>query len=133
VTDGASESSAALARRVLEALSRGDVQAFAGLLHPEIEIHTARGVRRGRDEAEEWAQKRYEHLERHYAIDRMDVDGEQVLVLVRAQYVWRDSGLVGDEEPVAIELAFRDGRLIRWTFREDRAAAPGGSKRSGGG
>jgi ketosteroid isomerase-like protein len=133
VTDGASESIVALARRVLEALSRGDVQAFAGLLHPEIEIHTARGVRRGRDEAEEWAQKRYEHLERHYAIDRMDVDGDQVLVLVRAQYVWRDSGLVGDEEPIAIELAFRDGKLIRWTFREDRAGTKGGSKRSGGG
>ena len=133
MTDGASESSAALARRVLEALSRGDVPSFAAIVHPEIEIHTARGVHRGTDEATEWAQKRYEHLERHYAIDRMDVDGDQVLVLVRAQYVWRDSGLVGDEEPIAIELAFRDGRLIRWTFREDRAAAPGGSKRSGGG
>jgi hypothetical protein len=133
VTNGGSESSAALARRVLEALSHGDVQSFAVLLHPEVEIHTARGVRRGRDEAEEWAQKRYEHLERHYAIDRMDVNGDVVLVLVRAQYVWRDSGLVGDEEPTVIELAFSDGKLIRWTFREDLAGASGGTKRSGAG
>jgi hypothetical protein len=63
----------------------------------------------------------------------MDVDGDEVLVLVRAQYVWRDSGLVGDEAPIAIELAFTDGKLIRWTFREDRAGMRGGSKRSGGG
>lgn len=133
MTNGGSESSAALARRVLEALSHGDVQSFAALLHPEVEIHTARGVRRGRDEAEEWAQKRYEHLERHYAIDRMDVNGDVVLVLVRAQYVWRDSGLVGDEEPTVIELAFSDGKLIRWTFREDLAGDSGGTKRSGAG
>jgi ketosteroid isomerase-like protein len=111
------ESSAELARRVLGALSRGDVQAFAALLHPEIEIRTARGVRRGREEAEEWAQKRYEHLERHYSIDELQVSGEEVLALVRTQYVWRDTGLVGDEEPTAIELAFRDGQLVRWAFR----------------
>ena len=115
---------AELARRVLEALSRGDVPAFAALLHPKVEIRTARGVRRGAEEAEEWARKRYEHLERHYVIDRLEVRGERVLALVRTQYVWRESGLVGDEAPVTIELAFRDGRLIGWAFRDDLAVAP---------
>jgi len=41
-----------------------------------------------------------------------------VLAFVRTQYVWRDTGLVGDEEPTEIELAFRDGKLVRWAFRE---------------
>jgi ketosteroid isomerase-like protein len=127
------KSSAELAREVLGALSGGDVQAFAALVHPEIEIRTARGVRRGGEEAEEWAQKRYEHLERRYAIDQMRVDGDDVLVLVRAQYVWRDSGLVGDEEPTVIELGFERGKLIRWAFRDDLAADwdgnPGGAGR----
>jgi ketosteroid isomerase-like protein len=116
------KSSAELARQVLGALSNGDVQAFAELLHPELEIHTARGVRRGKDEAEEWAQKRYEHLERHYAIDELRVDGDDVLALVRTQYVWRESGLVGDEQPTVIELEFEDGKLVRWAFREDLTA-----------
>jgi ketosteroid isomerase-like protein len=116
------ESRAELARRVIEALSEGDIQAFAALAHPEIEVHTSRGVRRGRDQVEEWAQKRYEHLERRYAIDELRVDGDDVRALVRTQYVWRDSGLVGDEEPTVIELSFRDGKLARWRFREDPAA-----------
>ena len=123
------ETQAELARQVLAALSRGDVQAFAALLHPDVEIRTARGVRRGAEEAEEWAHKRYEHLERRYAIDELQVKGDSVLAHVRTQYVWRDSGLVGDEEPTVIELAFEDGRLIRWTFREElamEAADPGG-------
>jgi ketosteroid isomerase-like protein len=115
------ESSAELARYVLAALSRGDVQAFAALVHPEIEIRTARGSRRGLEQAEEWAQKRYAHLERRYAIDELRAKGDEVLAIVRAQYVWRDTGLVGDEEPTVIELAFRDGRLVLWAFREDLA------------
>ena len=112
-------SSADLARQVLAALSRGDVPAFAALLHPEVEIHTARGTHRGRDAATEWAQKRYEHLERQFEIDRVDSRGDEVVALVRTQYVWRESGLVGDEEPTIIDLAFADGKLVRWAFRED--------------
>jgi ketosteroid isomerase-like protein len=115
------ESQAELARRVLGALSRGDVAAFAALLDPGVEIRTARGVRRGAEEAEEWAHKRYEHLERRYAIDELRVKSDAVLAHVRTQYVWRESGLVGDEEPTVIELAFRDGKLIRWAFREELA------------
>jgi ketosteroid isomerase-like protein len=120
-------SSVELARAVLEALSEGDVSLFSALAHPDIEIVTSRGVRRGRDQAEEWARKRYEHLERRFAIDELRADGDSVLALVRTQYVWRESGLVGNEAPAVIELGFRDGKLVRWEFREDLAVerAPG--------
>lgn len=109
---------AALARQVLEALSHGDVPGFVALAHPEIEIHTARRVHRGGDEAEHWARKTYEHLERHFAIDRLDERGDRVVVGVRVQYIWRESGLVGDEEPISIELRFADGKLVRWEYLE---------------
>ena len=115
----AAPSSAELARQVLAALSRGDVPAFSELVHPEIEIHTARGCYSGRDQAEEWAQKRYEHLERHFAVDGLDAEGDEVVARVHTQYVWRESGLVGNEEPAVIDLAFADGKLVRWAFRED--------------
>jgi ketosteroid isomerase-like protein len=114
----ADPSNVELARQVLAALSSGDLPAFAAMVHPEIEIHTARGVYRGRDEAEEWALKKYEHLQRHFAIDRLDAHGDEVVARVRTQYVWRESGLVGDEQQAAIDLAFADGKLVRWEFRE---------------
>jgi ketosteroid isomerase-like protein len=109
---------AELARQVLAALSHGNVPGFAALVHPDIEIHTARGVYRGADGATEWAQKRYEHLERHFAVDRLEEKGNEVTAKVRTQYVWRESGLVGDEEPAIVHLGFADGKLIRWQFRE---------------
>ncbi len=127
------KSSAELARAVLGALSGGDIQAFSLLVHPEIEIQTSRAVHRGKDQAEEWAQKRYEHLERHYAIDELRGDGDVVLAIVRTQYVWRESGLVGDEQPTVIELGFRDGMLIRWVFRDALEVDQDGTAASGEG
>ena len=44
---GKSDASSGVARLILDALGRGDVEAFARLLHPEVEIHTARGIRDG--------------------------------------------------------------------------------------
>ncbi len=111
-------SNAELARQVLGALSHGDVLGFAALIHPRIEIHTARGVYRGPEEAQEWARKRYEHLERYFAIDRLEESGEEVTARVRTQYVWRDSGLMGDEELVTIHMRFAGGKLVRWEYRE---------------
>lgn len=114
----ASASNAELARQVLETLSLGDVSDFAAIVHPEIEIRTAKTTHLGPEAATEWAQKRYEHLERHFAIDRLEEQGDHVVARVRTQYVWRESGLVGNEEPAVIDLAFKDGKLWRWEFRE---------------
>lgn len=114
----ATPDNADLARQVLAALSHGDVPGFAALVHPDVEIYTARGVYRGPDAATEWARKRYEHLERHFGIDRLEERGNEVVARVRTQYVWRESGLVGDEEPTTIHLAFADGKLVRWEFRD---------------
>ncbi len=110
-------SNAELARRALEALSIGDVPDFAAILHPEIEIRTAQTTYLGPEAATEWAQKRYEHLERRFVIDRLEEKGDHVVARVRTQYVWRDSGLVGDEEPAVIDLGFRDGKLLSWELR----------------
>jgi ketosteroid isomerase-like protein len=111
------------ARQVLEALSRGDVEAFARLVDPEVEIRTARGVRRGIEAAMEWASSAYEHLERRYEIDEMHVAGGDVLVLARVQYVWRESGEVGDTSPVGVAMRFEHGRLRRWQVYDDPVEA----------
>lgn len=108
-----------LARRVLDALSRGDAEGFGALAHPGIEIHTARGVRRGREEAVAWAARGYEHLQRRYVIDELRESGERVVALARVQYVWRESGEVADESLVAIVLDLESGKLRRWRLFDD--------------
>jgi ketosteroid isomerase-like protein len=114
-----SESNAEVARRILEAISEGDVDAFVALLDPDVEIQTQRGVRRGRDEVARWARSKFEHLERRYEVDEVHTAGTRVVVLARVQYVWRETRKVGDESLVGIVLDLRDGRLLRWRLYDD--------------
>jgi hypothetical protein len=109
------------ARDVLETLSRGESGRFARLVHPEVEIHTARGTKRGREAAETWAHNTYDHLDRRYEIGEMHVAGEDVLVLANVQYVWRESGEIGDSTPVAVLMRFEGGFLRRWQVFDDPA------------
>jgi len=104
---------------VLAALSDTDTEAFAELVHPEIEIVTERGVRRGAEGAIRWAGRRYEHLERRFVIDELREQGDTVVALARIQYVWRETKLLGDELLHAIAIGFRDGKLVRWRVYDD--------------
>jgi ketosteroid isomerase-like protein len=106
-----------LARAVLDALSRDDTAAFGEIAADDIEIHTARGTRDGHAEAVAWAANKYDHLQRRYAVDRIEVaeDGG-VTVHGRTEYVWKEGGEVADSSPVAIEMRFSRGRLVLWRF-----------------
>ena len=113
------ESNADVARRLLAALSAQDADAFADLVDPQVEIYTQRGVRVGREEATRWARRRFAHLERRYEVDEVRESGDRVVVLARVQYVWRESGKVGDEWLHGVALEFRNGKLTRWRLYDD--------------
>ena len=105
-----------LARRVLAAISDGDTERFGELVADDVEIHTARGTRRGRVEAIAWAAGKYDHLQRRLEIDELERSREGIVVRGRSEYVWNEGGEVADSSPVAIELRFADGKLARFRF-----------------
>lgn len=88
------------------------------LVHPEVEIHTARTVHRGREAAMDWAAKSYDHLVRRYEPSELDQRDDEVVVTGEVQYVWRESGEVGDSAPVEITLGLRDGLISSWRLRD---------------
>ena len=108
-----------LARRFLAALSVGDRAAVGELVHPEIEIRTERTVHRGRVAAMEWAGKVFDHLVRRYVPIDVESTPSGVLVHAELQYVWRQSGEVGDTSRVAIELGIRDGLISSWYLTDE--------------
>lgn len=93
--------------------------AVGELVHPEVEIRTERTVHRGREAAMDWSQKSFDHLVRRYSPVEIEQAENGVLVEAELQYVWRDSGEVGDSSPVEIELGVRDGLISSWYLRED--------------
>ena len=101
-----------LAPAVVAAINARDPAGLEPLLHPLVELRTARGLKVGVEEVLAWAAKSYDHLDRRYAVEEASRQVEPVLMVGEVQYVWRDSGEVGDRAPIALALAF-DGGLLR--------------------
>ena len=108
-----------LARRFLAALSACDREAVGELVHPEVEIRTERRVHRGREAAVAWAGKEFDHLIRRYVPVEIEETGSGVLVHANLEYVWRESGEVGDTSRVRIELGVRDGLISSWHLEDE--------------
>jgi ketosteroid isomerase-like protein len=111
----------ALARRVLAAISDGDTETFGDLVADDVEIHTARGVRKGHAEAIAWAANKYDHLHRRFEIDELVRADGSLIVRGRSEYVWNEGRKVADSSPVEIELRFADGKLALWRFLDGPA------------
>lgn len=90
------------------------------LVHPDVEIRTERTVHRGREAASRWAGKTFDHLVRRYLPLEIEQRENGLLVHAELQYVWRESGEVGDSSRVAIELGIRDGLISSWYLSDER-------------
>jgi hypothetical protein len=100
----------------------GDRAAVGELVHPEVEIRTERTVHRGRPAAMDWSAKVFDHLARRYVPVEIEETPSGVLVHAELQYVWTDSGVVGDTSRVAIELGVRDGLISSWYLVDEPEA-----------
>jgi hypothetical protein len=89
------------------------------LVHPEIEIRTERTVHTGREAAVAWAGKAFDHLVRRYVPVDFEPTAGGILVHAELQYVWRESGEVGDTQRVRIELGIRDGLVSSWHLEDE--------------
>lgn len=66
-----------------------------------------------------WSSKGFDNLDRRYLPVSIEPREDGVLVRADLQYVWRESGEVGDSSAVAIELGIRDGLISSWYVIEE--------------
>ena len=101
-----------------------DLDAFVAVLHPDVELQTARGLRIGREEARAWGTRNPSgHLEQRYLIEELREHTDHVVALVRKQWWWSESEELADDEPAAAMFTFKDGLISRWQPFTDRAEA----------
>lgn len=115
-----------LVRAFFEAFNSQDLDRFAEVLHPDVELQTARGLRKGRDEARRWATKDPNGgLEQTLVLDEVLTDGRgsHALAVYRKQWHWREDGELAHSDDVAALVTFRDGLIARWQPYEDPAEA----------
>ena len=114
----------ATVRRFYDAFHRQDLDAFVATLDPHVELQTMRGLRRGLDEAREWATKNpHGELDQRLVIEDLVEHHNHVLALLRVQWWWKHEDDLADEHEGAALFTFADGRICRWQPFRDRAEA----------
>ena len=115
---------AAVVRRFYETFESQELDEFVNVLHPQVELQTARGLRRGLNESREWARKSETgELDQRFIVEELIEHGSHVLALVSKQWWWRAEDELAEEHPVAAVFTLRDGRIARWQPFEDRDEA----------
>ncbi len=107
----------------LEAIGDRDLERLRPMLDPGVVISTGRTDYEGVERALEWAQKAYDYLDRRYVVEELMPLGDAWLVGARVEYVWRESGEVGDATPIWLTAEVGPGCLRKLALHDDEQAA----------
>jgi len=110
-----------------EAISDRDGDRLLPLLAPGASIRTMRGSHEGADAILAWMRKGYDHLDKRYVLQELELEtpagAGPMLGDARVEYVWRETGEVGDSAPIFIVVELVGGLLLRLEFYETRDEA----------
>lgn len=113
-----------VARAFIAAFNERNLDAFVATLHPGVEIHGMRGLRRGRAEAREWATRPPGGVQQRILVEDMREAGDFVVALIVREWWWAEGeereGLAGRDE-MAWLFRFEDGLVREWRPFDDRA------------
>ncbi len=116
-------------RAFVDAFNDEDLEALLATLSEDVEIQSSRGLVEGREEARRWATRQPSgELEQRLVVDRLTEHGAHAIADLRRQWVWRESGEIGDEQAIYYVATLRDGLICRWqpfAEREDALRAAG--------
>lgn len=110
-------------REFIRAFNEGDLEAFVATLHPQVEVHAAKGLRKGIDAARIWATKKPGGVQQHVVLDTLYEDEDRAVALITRQWRWAEDGRLAREEQAAWLFCLRGGRVVSWRSFEDRAEA----------
>jgi hypothetical protein len=116
-------------REFIRAFNERDLDAFVAVLHPEVEIHASRGLRKGIEEARLWATRAPGGVQQTIELEQLYVDGIEggggrAVALINRHWHWEEDedGLAGvDEMAWAFELS--EHRVLSWRPFDDREEA----------
>ncbi len=99
----------------INAFNAEDLERLGEVLDPDVVIHSARGAKRGIDEALAWARRVPEgELHQRIELDSIEVEGDHAVALVRKQWWWHDSAELAREDEMAWVFELHDGKVRSW-------------------
>lgn len=115
-------------RAFIQAFNARDLDAFVETLDPEIELHSGRGLRKGREAARVWATRAPGGVQQTIEVEELFEDdteggGGRALALIKRVWHWDEDGSAAGEDEMAWLFELHDQRIRSWRPFEDREAA----------
>ncbi|HEY1854391.1 MAG TPA: nuclear transport factor 2 family protein [Solirubrobacterales bacterium] len=115
-------------REFVRAFNERDLDGFAAVLDPEVELHAMRGLRKGREAARVWATRKPGGVQQEIELEQLYEDGTEsgggrAVALIVRRWHWEESGELAGAEPMAWAFELRDHRVLSWRPYEDREKA----------
>jgi limonene-1,2-epoxide hydrolase len=115
-------------REFIRAFNERDLDAFEAVLDPEVELHSMKGLRKGREAARLWATRASGGVQQTIELEQLYEDGTEAgggaaLALVRRVWRWDEDGSAAGEDEMAWLFELRDHRVRSWRPFDDRSEA----------
>lgn len=115
-------------REFIRAFNERDLDAFVAVLDPEVELHSMKGLRKGREAARLWATRSPGGVQQTIELDELYEDGTEsgggsAVALIKRRWTWEEDGSIASEEPMAWLFELHDHRIRSWRPYDDRSEA----------
>jgi limonene-1,2-epoxide hydrolase len=115
-------------REFIRAFNERDLDAFAAVLDPEVELHSMKGLRKGREAARVWATRDPGGVQQTIVLDELweeglEGGGGRAVALIRRLWHWEEDGAAAGVDEMAWAFELRDHRIRSWRPHEDRREA----------
>jgi limonene-1,2-epoxide hydrolase len=115
-------------REFIRAFNERDLDGFVATLDSAVELHSGRGLRRGREAARAWATRPPGGVQQTIELEQLFEDdteggGGRALALVKRAWHWEEDGSAAGEEEMAWLFELHEHRVRSWRPFEDRESA----------
>ncbi|HEX7246230.1 MAG TPA: nuclear transport factor 2 family protein [Solirubrobacterales bacterium] len=115
-------------REFVRAFNDRDLDAFVAVLDEEVELHSMKGLRKGREAARLWATRPPGGVQQTIELEEIyedDTEGGagRALALIRRVWSWDEDGTHASTEEMAWLFGLHEHRVRSWRPFEDRESA----------
>jgi limonene-1,2-epoxide hydrolase len=120
-------------REFIRAFNEQDLPAFAAVLDPDVEIHAARGLRRGVEAAVKWGTRAPGGVQQQIEIDELHESERRgvALAMITRRWRWAEDGSEAGADRLAWLFEVRGGKVRSWRSFEDLEEAIAAAARAG--
>jgi limonene-1,2-epoxide hydrolase len=115
-------------REFIRAFNERDLDAFVAVLDPEVELHSGRGLRKGREAARVWATRKPGGVQQTIELEQLyeeglEGGGGRAVALIRRRWQWEEDSSEAGVDEIAWVFELRDHKILSWRPYDDRKEA----------